>query len=287
MKQLLVSALSEREAVFFIKVSASCLLGIVAGILKISAALGISLFVLLLFLTGFLYFTSGRKELGLYSVYREGAGTSLLGFILMWSLFLTLAGGGVTIYVVEANSSGVYPLVKVIGPNTLDYNISYVHLGGRHGWPLQVTDVLDLWLGKSFTNEGNTTVRKYNICLKNGVVNVTFDVNPVLERHIDLLSSDVRVEKGSCKIYGKLNITLENNSLKEISLDEALLKFYFNGSTLKISVENVKLGSNLTRWGVNLLSFEEGKRAYIFVERPPRITRTARVDDVYIVVLVP
>ncbi|MGC8931952.1 MAG: EMC6 family protein [Candidatus Methanodesulfokora sp.] len=278
--------MDERETLFFIKVALSCLLGIIAGIFKISASLGISIFIFLLFLIGFLYFNSGRKELGLYSVYREGIGTSFLGFILIWSLFLTIAGGGITIYAVEANGTGIYPLVKVTGPSALDYNISYVHLGGKHGWPLQVTDVLDLWLGKSLT-EGNVTINGYRVHLKNGRFNITFYINPAVEHHISLLSSNVKIEGGFCKIYGKFNITLGNNSSKELVLNEALLRFYFNGSMLKISVENIKLGSNLTAMGVNVFSLEEGRRAYIFVEKPTRVTRTARVDDVYIVVLTP
>lgn len=284
--QPLVNVLNEREALFFLKVAASCLLGIISGILKVSAFLGVSLFILLLFLTGFLYFNSGRKELGLYSVYREGAGTSLLGFILMWSLFLTIAGGGITIYAVNANSTGIHNLVKVAGPGTLDYNISYVRLGGKHGWPIQVTDILDLWLGKSFT-EGNITIGEYNIYLKEGKFNMTFYVSPAVEHHIRILNSNVKMEKGICKIYGKFNITLDNNSLKEFTLNETLLKFHFNGSVLAVSVENVKLGSNLTAMGVNIFSFEKEGRAYIFVEKPFRITRTARVDDAYIIVLTP
>jgi hypothetical protein len=281
-----VDTLSDKEAIFFVKIIASCLLGMAAGIFKINAYLGISLFVLLLFLTGFLYFSSGRRELGLYSVYREGAGTAFLGFILMWSLFLTIAGGGITVYTAEANGTGICPLVKVAGPGALDYNISYVRLGGKHGWPLQVTDVLDLWLGKSL-KEGSTTIGGYEVELKDDKFNISLYVNPSFEQHIRLLNSNVKMERGTCKIYGRFNITLEGNSSKEIYLGEALLKFYFNGSMLKILIEDVKLGSNLTSEGVNIFSIKEGGVSYIFVERPPRVTRTARVDDVYVIVLTP
>ncbi len=98
--------------VFYTKIAVSLIAGLLAGILGIRGVTGIAFFIFTFFLSTAILLTLKREvvfTLGFYKTYREGVGSSLIAFILTWSVATSLMLGQPTIYV-SSSSIGPHPV---------------------------------------------------------------------------------------------------------------------------------------------------------------------------------
>lgn len=110
--------MSPRALLFWMKIGISSVAAIVAGIFYMEAVEGMALFILALFLSSAILVTFRRsilERLTVGRVYREGIGTSLLTFLLIWALTFNLLGKAPVIYLLASRELGPQPISFVNG----------------------------------------------------------------------------------------------------------------------------------------------------------------------------
>ncbi len=98
--------------IFYTKIAVSLIAGLLAGIIGISGVTGIAFFIFTFFLSTAILITIKRdaiSKLGFYKTYREGVGSSLIAFLLTWSIATSLMFGQPTIYL-ASSSLGPHPI---------------------------------------------------------------------------------------------------------------------------------------------------------------------------------
>lgn len=101
-----------KTIIFYTKVAVSLAAGLLAGILGIGGIAGIAFFIFMFFLSTAILLTLKRDlifKLGFYKAYREGVGSSLIAFMLTWSIATSLMLNQPTLYV-ASTSFGPHPI---------------------------------------------------------------------------------------------------------------------------------------------------------------------------------
>ncbi len=122
--------------IFYIKVVFSLVAGIIAGIAGMSGVKGISFFILIFFLSATIFLTFKREavlRLGFYRTYREAIGSSLIAFLLTWSITMSILAGKPSLYTAPT-TLGPHPISFSNGtmvpsklkPLNLTFNAVYV-----------------------------------------------------------------------------------------------------------------------------------------------------------------
>jgi len=107
-----------KHKVYYFRLLASSLVGILNGLLRVDPTVGISAFIFTYFLVTPLSLRIWRDELkdvGLMEIYKEAVGASLLALIMIWSLTMSFTGQGVALAVVREKGSGIYPIETLDG----------------------------------------------------------------------------------------------------------------------------------------------------------------------------
>ncbi len=289
-----------RKKVFLTKVAIFSAAGAIVGVLGIDYPVGISLILFLTVLVGFVFILTRRtqEELTLGKIYREGEGTAILGFFLFWILAMNLVGGcGPSIYVVHASKTGAWPIQTIngeivhgLGPS--GFNASYVVLKERTTLLFfKSEDVVDMWLGyrMPIPPEGILLrVDNLNFSIENGSVNFSFNVNATVGKS-EILEGPIKKEGTQFLVgLGQSSIAVQENSSNEMRLGSFTLKVSSRGDMLTFELRGVTLSSNpvdLSSYGLNIMVMKVNGTLFLFTDKPLRVSRTARVDGKYIVVL--
>ncbi len=117
--------------IFYTKIAVSLIAGLLAGILGITGVAGIAFFIFMFFLSTAILLTIKRDfvfNIGFYKTYKEGVGSSIIAFILTWSISTSLMLGQPTIYV-ATSSIGPQPISfpngTVVPPTLKPLNSTY------------------------------------------------------------------------------------------------------------------------------------------------------------------
>ncbi len=288
------------KKVFLSKVAVFSVVGAIVGVLGIDYPTGISLILFLTILVGFIFILTGKTQeyLSLGKVYREGEGTAILGFFLFWILAMNLVSGcSPSVYVVHASKTGAWPIQEVNGKivhelNPPGFNASYVVLKEKTTLFLfKSEDVVDMWLGYQMPipPKGEPLrVNCLNFSIENGSVSFSFNANAT-EGGSEIIKGPIKKEGTQFLVkLGQSSVTVQENSSNEIRLGNFVLEVSSRGDLLMFELRGVPLSSDpvdLSSYGLNILVMKANGTLFIFTDKPSRISRTARVDDKYIVVL--
>ncbi|MDK2383305.1 MAG: hypothetical protein QI199_00665 [Candidatus Korarchaeota archaeon] len=285
-----------KHKVYYLRVALLSLVGLVSGIAGLTPMEGLSLFLLAYFLVTPLslkLWGDELKDLGLMKLYREALGSSFLALLLIWTLVINLMGPGVPIYVVRASQGGIYPIQtidgRIVGPGERP-------LAGYNAVYLKLTDhnIEDIYIG-SYAKKGDLTkviLGRTEVTLSKGEIHISGVYN------LSIGSDYKRMSKllGNITIF--VNGTLVINGTMKLNPGETK-EFTYNSTMMEVShtapgVLDVEIDSTrgrITEYPVSVfISSIEEKEGYIFVfdsVKPFWKTRTARVDDSYVVVLPP
>ena len=291
--------MNAKSKIYYFRLAISSLVGLLSGLINLGPLEGLSLFLLTYFLvTPISLRLWGRdlREMGLMKIYREGLGSSILALLLVWTLAINLVGPGVPMYVVRTGQSGIFPLQtvegRVIGPNEaslVGYNAVLLNLTNDN----KIEDMLVGTYAKDLGNHVEVNLRRTRVVLyKNGTV--------LIEGTYSL--SDSTDMKRLHKIFG--NITLYRNGTlllnsttlvpggsSTIKLGEASIEVsYLSKGIITLKTTALANENNISFPADAFISKIVRKDGYIYIFdalKPSWRTRTARVDDSYIIVLPP
>ncbi|RLG44294.1 MAG: hypothetical protein DRN78_00400 [Thermoproteota archaeon] len=291
--------MNAKSKIYYFRLAISSLVGLLSGLINLGPLEGLSLFLLTYFLvTPISLRLWGRdlREMGLMKIYREGLGSSILALLLVWTLAINLVGPGVPMYVVRTGQSGIFPLQtvegRVIGPNEaslVGYNAVLLNLTNDN----KIEDMLVGTYAKDLGNYVEVNLRRTRVVLyKNGTV--------LIEGTYSL--SDSTDMKRLHKIFG--NITLYRNGTlllnsttlvpggsSTIKLGEASIEVsYLSKGIITLKTTALANENNISFPADAFISKIVRKDGYIYIFdalKPSWRTRTARVDDSYIIVLPP
>ena len=291
--------MNAKSKIYYFRLAISSLVGLLSGLINLGPLEGLSLFLLTYFLvTPISLRLWGRdlRETGLMKIYREGLGSSILALLLVWTLAINLVGPGVPMYVVRTGQSGIFPLQtmegRVIGPNEaslVGYNAVLLNLTNDN----KIEDMLVGTYAKDLGNYVEVNLRRTRVVLyKNGTV--------LIEGTYSL--SDSTDMKRLHKIFG--NITLYRNGTlllnsttlvpggsSTIKLGEASIEVsYLSKGIITLKTTALANENNISFPADAFISKIVRKDGYIYIFdalKPSWRTRTARVDDSYIIVLPP
>lgn len=291
--------MNAKSKIYYFRLAISSLVGLLSGLINLGPLEGLSLFLLTYFLvTPISLRLWGRdlREMGLMKIYREGLGSSILALLLVWTLAINLVGLGVPMYVVRTGQSGIFPLQtvegRVIGPNEaslVGYNAVLLNLTNDN----KIEDMLVGTYAKDLGNYVEVNLRRTRVVLyKNGTV--------LIEGTYSL--SDSTDMKRLHKIFG--NITLYRNGTlllnsttlvpggsSTIKLGEASIEIsYLSKGIITLKTTALANENSISFPADAFISKIVRKDGYIYIFdalKPSWRTRTARVDDSYIIVLPP
>ncbi len=283
-----------RHKVYYFRVLVSSLAGLISGLAGLSSMEGLSLFLLVYFLVTPISLRLWGDELrdtGLMKLYKEAIGSSFLAFLLIWVLVINLMGVGVSIYVVRASSSGIYPIQTIdgrtIGPDErpfAGYNVVFINISKGK--------IKDIYVGtyakKSYKITqlylDNTEIRIWN----NGTLFIEGNYSLSSDRDLARMKNLF----GNVTLYRNGSIILNNTEIRvgestKLILRNVTVNIFYNRDAI-----HLELASDLNKiseYPISaFISFVKEKGDYIYVFdslKPVWKTRTARVDESYLVVL--
>lgn len=285
-----------QHKVYYFRIALASLVGLASGIIRLSPLEGLSLFLLAYFLVTPLSLRLWGQELrntGLMKLYREALGSSFLALLLTWTLVMNLVGSGVPVYVVRASQSGIYPIQtvdgRVAGPEDrllAGYNAVLLNISNR--------GIEDIYVGSYAKAAGVTEIE-----LGNTKVRISRSNDEILLRGEYDLSNGIDSMRMR-NLLGNITIFLNGTLIFNVShrLNPGESEVIKSGSSvIKVSykaprilaVEINSTKGNLSAYPVSVFIRsiqEEGGFIFVFDSiRPVWRTRTARVDDSYLVVL--
>ncbi len=285
-----------KHKVYYFRIALSSLVGLVSGIVGLTPMEGLSLFLLAYFLVTPLslkLWGDELKDMGLMKLYREALGSSFLALLLVWTLVINLMGPGVPIYVVKTSQSGIYPIQtidgRIVGPDErplAGYNAVNLKLAGHNiediyvGSYAKMRDVTKVTLGHTVVTLSSGELRI------SGVYNLSIESD--YKRMSKLLGNVTMFVNGTLIINGTMK--LNPGETKELTYNSTVMEVSHTApGVLDIEINSTR--DKITEYPVSVfISSIEEKEGYIFVfdsVKPFWKTRTARVDDSYVVVLPP
>ena len=285
-----------KHKVYYFRVALSSLVGLASGIAGLTPMEGLSLFLLAYFLVTPLslkLWGDELKDIGLMKLYREALGSSFLALLLIWTLVINLVGPGVPIYVVRASQSGIYPIQTIdgrtVGPNDrplAGYNAVSLKLSGHN--------IQDIYVG-SYARTGDVTrvvLGHTEVTLSKGEIRLSGVYNLSIEsdyrRMSELLGNITMFMNGTLIINETMK--LNPGGSRKLTYNSTVMEVSYTAPGL-LSVEINSTREKIAEYPVSVfISSIEEKDGYIFVfdsVKPFWKTRTARVDDSYVVVLPP
>ncbi len=289
--------MNPKHKVYYFRVSVSALVGLVSGLTNAPPLEGLSLFLLAYFLVTPLslkLWGNELKDVGLIKLYREALGSSLLALLLVWTLVMNMIGAGVAVYVVRTSQNGVYPLQTVdgrtIGPNERP-------LAGYNAVSLKVSDgkIKDIHVG-TYARRSEGLTRLYlgdtKVTLSNNSLNIEGEYNLSFEadlRRMSYLFKNVTLFRNGTLILNN-TIRLEPGETENMKIGDAFITVTHDPKgTIHLELDSPYNGTLTFPITVFISSIvEEGDYIYVFdAFKPVWKTRTARVDDSYVIVLPP
>ncbi len=284
-----------RHKVYYFRVLISSLAGLASGLIGLSSIEGLSLFLLTYFLVtpiSLRLWGNELKDTGLIKLYREAIGSSFLAFLLVWVLVVNLMGLGVSIYIVRTSSGGIYPIQtldgRTVGPderpfagyNAVFLNVSNgkikdIYVGTYAKKSYETTQLylsntkIKLWSNGTLLVEGN-----YNLSLDRDLMRIRkLFKNVTLYRNGSLILNGTKLRLGYSKKFTIKNITI---NITYTSKNVIHLRFISGKDKVAKYPTSV------------FISFIEEKGGYVYVFdslKPVWKTRTARVDESYLIIL--
>ncbi len=284
-----------RHKVYYFRVLIASLAGLASGLAGLSSMEGLSLFILVYFLVtpiSLRLWGDELKDTGLMKLYREAIGSSFLAFLLVWVLVINLMGMGVSIYVVRASGSGIYPIQtldgRTVGPderplagyNAVFINVSKgkikdIYVGTYAKKSYEMTELyldnteIKIWSNGTLLIEGS-----YNISSNRDLTRMKkLFGNLTLYRNGTLVLNGTKMRIGE-----SAKLTLGNITINVLYKNKGTIHLKFISSIDKISKYPTSVFISFVK--------EKGNYIYIFDSlKPVWKTRTARVDESYLVVL--
>ncbi|RLG47984.1 MAG: hypothetical protein DRN92_02040 [Thermoproteota archaeon] len=243
--------------VFYTKIAVSLIAGLLAGILGISGVAGIAFFIFTFFLSTAILLTLKREvifNLGFYKTYREGIGSSLIAFILTWSIATSLMLGQPTIYVADSsigphpvsfpNGTEVPPALK---PLNSTFNAIYViKLSENKTWKVM------LGVYSQYNDETALNLPKCDLIYQKAesTVKLTTTIDP---EELDQIKSRWSIkfskeDEGVFIIYEGTRELLEEGKTIDIELKEAdstyLIHILYSANQIRLETEPLKMENN-------------------------------------------
>ncbi len=281
-----------KNKVFSLKIALAIIVGMVSGILNLSPAEGLSLYVLAFFLSvpmSLKAWGSKLGDMGLTKIYREGAGSSFLALLMFWIISLNLLGGGPTILFVKAhNNSGIYNLEFRNG------TLAPPNLTGLSGYncvnlTLSNSKVEAAYLGLCGVDEGKYLMRDVFLLIKGGSLSIqanssVYDVKDDNAIAVLLKGVNMSVKEGSLVING---VKVEDGSSSKVAINGTKFSVYFKNYRVILLSQEINLDEVDSSPVGNLLNVVRAKRGYdIFDKRPAKFKeKTIRINDrAYVIV---
>ncbi len=284
-----------RHKVYYFRVLISSLAGLASGLIGLTSIEGLSLFLLTYFLVtpvSLRLWGNELKDTGLIKLYKEAVGSSFLAFLLVWVLVINLMGLGVSIYVVRTSSSGIYPIQtldgRTVGPDErpfAGYNAVFLNVSNGK--------IKDIYVGtyakKSYETTqlylSNTKIKLWNngTLLIEGSYNLSSDRDSI---RIRKLFKNVTLYRNGTLILDGAKLSLGDS--KSFTLGNITINVLYNSKDtihLKLISRKDKVTEYPTSVFISLIE-EKGNYIYVFDSlKPIWKTRTARVDESYLIVL--
>jgi len=286
-----------RHKVYYTRIAASALTGLLSGLAGLTPMEGLSLFLLAYFLVTPLSLKLWGDELrdvGLLKLYREALGSSILALLLIWTLVINLAGSGVAIYVVRASQGGIYPIQTIegrtVGPGERP-------LAGYNAVLLELEDgkIADIYVGTYAEKSPNTKLilgRTEVSLSESGDVTLRGSYNLSLERDLrrmGKLFGNVTMYRNGTVILNN-SLRLEVGDLKEMDVGTGHIRVKHDPKGV-LNLEIVSKMEALDELPLSaFISSIQEKEGYVYVFdafKPVWKTKTARLDDSYVIVLPP
>ncbi len=284
-----------RHKVYYFRVIISSLAGLVSGLAGLPSIEGLSLFLLIYFLVtpiSLRLWGDELKDTGLVKLYKEAIGSSFLAFLLIWVLVANLMGMGVSIYLVRASSSGIYPIQtldgRIIGPNErpfAGYNVIFLNIskGKIKGIYIGTYTKKSYGITKLYLNSTEVKIWDNGTLLIEG--NYALSSDRDLARMKNLFGNITLYRNGSI-ILGSTKIRIGGST--KLILGNITLNIFYNSRGI-IHLKFISNINKISRYPTSVfISFVKEKSSYIYVFdslKPIWKTRTARVDESYLVVL--
>ena len=243
--------------VFYTKIAVSLIAGLLAGILGISGVAGIAFFIFMFFLSTAILLTLRREvvfNLGFYKAYREGVGSSLIAFVLTWSIATSIVLGQPTIYVADSsigphpvsfpNGTEVPPALK---PLNSTFNALYViKLSENKTWKVM------LGVYSKYNGETTLSLPKCDIIYQKtgNIVKLITRIDP---EKLDRIKSRWSIEfskedEGIFIIYEGMRELLEEGKTTDIELREAdstyLIHVLYSANQIRLESEPLIMENN-------------------------------------------
>jgi len=226
-----------KHKVYYFRLLASSLVGILNGLLRVDPAIGISAFIFTYFLVTPLSLRIWRDELkgmGLMEIYKEAVGTSLLALIMVWSLTLSFTGQGVALAVVREKGSGIYPIETLDGRFLPPGNEEMM---GYSAVLLNISDrLIDAELGACLNGASSFKMGRYYLTVDDGIsLRIELKLSDPEDREIlRRIVGNFSIYRNGTMVFGEnkvrmgesINITSKgsNLSLKFSGLNDIILE---------------------------------------------------------------
>ena len=284
-----------KHKVYYLRVTLSAVVGLLSGVFGLSAPEGLTLFLFTYFLVTPLslkLWGKDLKDMGLMKIYREGLGSSLLSLLLIWTLVINLLGPGVTMFVVRATSSGAYPIQTIDGRTVAPdehplegYNAALISFDDKG-------NVVKVLLGaytRGNQEEFRAKVDGFEIDVSGGEASIraTIDLKKSIHaKRAEMLFGNVTVLRNGTMILNGTKIGVGEKVELTLGARRVLVH---RPTNLTLEVELTGSASGIDEFPLNVFIAEiVEKDGFVFVFdpiEPVRRSRTARVDDSYLVVL--
>ncbi len=226
-----------KHKVYYFRLLASSLVGILNGLLRVDPAIGISAFFFTYFLVTPLSLRMWREELkgmGLMEIYKEAVGASLLALIMVWSLTLSFTGQGVALAVVREKGSGIYPIETLDGRFLPPGNEEMM---GYSAVLLNISDhLIDAELGACLNGASSFKMGRYYLTVDDGIsLRIELKLSDPEDREIlRRIVGNFSIYRNGTMVFGEnkvrmgesINITSKgsNLSLKFSGLNDIILE---------------------------------------------------------------
>ncbi len=281
-----------KNKVFSLKIVLAIIVGTVSGILNLSPAEGLSLYIFTFFLAVPISLKAWGSELGdmgLMKIYREGAGSSFLALLMFWTISLTLFGGGPVILFVNTNySSGVYNLEfrngTAVPPNLTElsgYNCINLSLSN--------SKVVAAYLGICGIGEGKYLMRDILVSVRGDSISIqmnssAYDVKDNNAIAVLLKGVNLSVKENYLIING---IKIKDGESSKVTINSTEFNVRFKNYRIILFSQEVSVDEISSTPLGNLLEVIKAKKGYnVFDKRVARFKeRTIRINErAYVIV---
>ncbi|MCC6028892.1 MAG: hypothetical protein LM591_01980 [Candidatus Korarchaeum sp.] len=277
-----------KHKIYYFRLSASSLVGILNGLLRVDPAVGLSAFIFTYFLVTPLSLRIWKDELkgmGLMEIYKEAIGSSLLALIFFWSLTMSFTGQGVALAVVREKGSGIYPIETLDGRHLppgneemMGYSVVYLNISDH---------LRDAELGVCLNGTSSFRMGRYYLTVSD-IISLRIELKPFDPGDREILRrilGDFSIYRNGTIIFGKNRAHLgESINMSSNGLNISLKFFGPNDITLEMrSPINTSKGSLLNSF-IKVRSSDS--QLCLFDSVKPKIgRRTISLQGYHIVIL--